>query len=71
MKFRKHLSGMKDKNGNAYVSGYDAQIPKKIMEESGLLESDGTLHEYAILVDRENGRIILQRAVKVERSEGK
>jgi len=74
MKFRKHISGMKDKNGKAYASGYDARIPADILKAAGLLEEDGTLHEYALLVDEHNGRVILQKAVtlkEIERSEGK
>jgi hypothetical protein len=72
MKFRKHISGMKDKNGKAYASGYDARIPKEVLTATGFLKEDGTTLEYDVSYAEINGfdkMVIL--LTHIERSEGK
>lgn len=62
MKFRKHISGMKDKaTGKGYVSGYDARIPKEALEDAGFLGKDGSLEEYepAVMYGDDNETMIV------------
>jgi hypothetical protein len=37
---------MKDKNGKAYVSGYDARIPAEILKAAKFIKEDGSIWEY-------------------------
>lgn len=50
MKFRKHLSGMKNKDGKPYVSGYDARVPAQALKQAGFLKDDGSLCDYEVHV---------------------
>lgn len=57
MKFRKHISGKKRKDGTAYTSGYDARIPEALLIDAGFFASDGRLEEYEAQVSKDKKRI--------------
>lgn len=57
MKFRKHLSGNKRKDGTAYTSGYDARIPEALLIDAGFIGSDGSLKEYELQVGADKTKI--------------
>jgi hypothetical protein len=60
MKFRKHISGMKNPlTGKGYVSGYDARIPAEIIAAAGFVGKDGETLEYEVIA--EDGKIVLKK----------
>ena len=69
MKFRKHISGLKDKNGKGYVSGYDARIPAQVLKDAGFIKEDGTPCEYEAVAsysDKGNQMVIELRKKESE-----